>query len=159
MRKVVAIGVVTFIVIVTILIAMLLSGRLAVFIALMPSSINDDFESGVESISLDLSRFHNRIVAYQMRNRPFGRTVGRIYDAETALQRARELWAFYGADSDPHRFDLFVSYDYDKDIWVVSADIRNPEPTSDYYIVIPSIGGREALIRRNGRVLAVWFIS
>ena len=78
---------------------------------------------------------------------PSDKTYGEISDAKTAKEVAEKLWIeIYGKETMKNEKPYRVLYDYNTGVWFV-------------YGTLPSnyVGGTaHALIRNDGRVLAVW---
>ena len=83
---------------------------------------------------------------------PSDKNVGQIDDADTAVEKAKELWidAFSAVGEKPYqpaaRGKIEVSYDSDEECWHINGTLK-PD----------TLGGvPHAIIRKNGNVIAVW---
>ena len=85
-------------------------------------------------------------------NFPSDKNVGYVDNANTAIEKAKELWIekysmFGGQPYNPlDGVKIIVSYDYERDVWLINGTLP-----PDIDGVVP-----QALIQKDGKVLAVW---
>jgi hypothetical protein len=101
----------------------------------------------------EIGQFDLAQYQWEIETFPSDENVGQVNDANTAIEKAKELWiekfSIIGGQSyNPiNGIKIEVSYDSDSDCW----HINSTQPSN-------VLGGvLHAIIRKNGEVVAVWF--